>query len=177
MDTNTVPPGRPSGHSYALGYLEARFLPMRSETLLAARPAQAWTQLKHLSVALEPCLGQCPDRAPRSKMIQAEAQHCDHAAVEQIFADLASGPLPGERRVGCLRRYQPQPAARGRVPGQPQLRQSPRCHTAPRPHRRRLLVQLSTSRIAYPAAVPAQRLHHAGCGDLKGGGIPHEEVE
>jgi hypothetical protein len=41
------------------------------------------------------------------EMIQAEAQHRDHAIVEQVFADLTSGPpcssaigaFPGERRV------------------------------------------------------------------------------
>ncbi len=33
--------------------------------------------------------------------------------------------------------YQPQPAARRRVPGQPRLRQGPRRHAAPRPDRRR----------------------------------------
>ena len=43
-------------------------------------------------------------------MIQAEAQHRDHAIVEQVFADLSCGPLahpaigafPGERRVAVL---------------------------------------------------------------------------
>ena len=78
-------------------------------------------------------------------LAQAEAQHRDHAQVEQVFADLAGGPLAHlpsgvvsrQRRLACLRRHQPQPAARRRRPGQPRLRQGPRRRPALRSHRRR----------------------------------------
>src|SRR5262249_18725287 len=49
----------------------------------------------------------------------------------------AVGLVPRQRRLACLRRHQPQPAERRRVPSQPRLRQSQRSHAAPRPHRRR----------------------------------------
>src|SRR5258708_9844393 len=79
------------------------------------------------------------------EMLQAEAQHRDHAVVEQVLADWTDGPLAhlhigvisSERGLARPGRHQPQPAARRRRPRQPRLRQGPRRHAAPRPDRRR----------------------------------------
>ena len=68
------------------------------------------------------------------ELVQAEGQHRDHAVVEQVFADVTSGPLAhmplGVSRRQCRlavdRGHGAQPAARGRRPGQPALREGPR---------------------------------------------------
>ena len=61
------------------------------------------------------------------ELIQAEAQHRDHAIVEQVFADVTSGPLAHmpsgrlhrERRVAGPGGHGAQPAPRRRRAGQP----------------------------------------------------------
>ncbi len=85
-------------------------------------------------------------------------------SVEQVFADWTDGPLahlpsgsfPANAAWLALRRHQPQPAARRRVPGQPRLRQGQRRHPAPRPHRRRRPHRPPRPRPHHPA--PARRL-------------------
>ena len=70
------------------------------------------------------------------ELIQAEAQHRDHAdrgaGLRRLDRRAAGAPavrvLPGQRRLADLRRHRAQPAARRRVPGQPRLRQGPRRH-------------------------------------------------
>jgi hypothetical protein len=67
---------------------------------------------------------------------------------------MAPGPpalrvVPRERGLAGLRRHQPLPAARRRVPGQPHVRQSQRRHAAARPHQRRR-----------PHRPPRPRPHH-----------------
>ena len=64
--------------------------------------------------------------------------------------------VPRQCRVACLRRHQPQPAARRRRPGQPRLPQGPRRHHPPRPHRSRRPDRPARPRAHH--AAPARRL-------------------
>jgi hypothetical protein len=79
------------------------------------------------------------------EMIQAEAQHRDHAIIGQVFADCSDGPLahlirafPRERRVAHLRRDLPQPDPCRRDAGRALPREGPRRdHPQPAHQRRR----------------------------------------
>ena len=80
------------------------------------------------------------------ELVQAEAQHRDHAIIEQVFADWTDGPLahlpsgrfPANAAWSHLRRDRPQPATLPPDPRPaPRLRQGPRRHHPRRPDRRR----------------------------------------
>ena len=98
------------------------------------------------------------------ELVQAEGQHRDHAVVEQVFADVTSGPagsyaIRGVRRECGLavdRGHGAQPAPRRRRPGQPALRQGPGRDHPPRPDRRRRPHRPARPRPPHPA--PARRL-------------------
>jgi hypothetical protein len=97
------------------------------------------------------------------ELVQAEAQHRDHAIVEQVFTDWTDGPLahlrglPGQRGLAGLRADRAQPAACRRVPGQPGLRQGPRRNHPPRPDRRRRPHRPARPRAHH--AAPAEAWH------------------
>jgi len=82
--------------------------------------------------------GQARGRTP-DVSVEAEGQHRDQAIIEELLADWNDGPLAhlpsGEvhrqRGLAGHRRHRLQPAARGRRPAQPRLRQSPRRHQRP----------------------------------------------
>ena len=73
------------------------------------------------------------------ELVQAEGQHRDHAIVEQVFADVTSGPLAhmpsGVFAANAAwlvdRGHGAQPPPRRRRPGQPALRQGPRRYHPP----------------------------------------------
>jgi len=79
------------------------------------------------------------------QLAQAEAQHRDHAVVEQVFAARTEWPdgssairvVCRQRRLAQARGHVRQPGPRRRVPGPGGPRQGPRRHDPPRPHRRR----------------------------------------
>ena len=98
------------------------------------------------------------------EMIQAEAHHRDHAIVEQVFADLTSGPLahlpsghfPANAAWLALAAICHNLTRAGRLPGRRLVRQSPR-RDHPRPADRRRCPHRASRPRPYHRA-PARRL-------------------
>ena len=98
------------------------------------------------------------------ELVQAEEQHRGHAVVEQVFADVTSGPLlicrqgfsPRTPR-GCPSRPWPTTSFAPPAPGQPALRQGPGRDHPPGPDRRRRPRRPARPRPPYPA--PARGWH------------------